>query len=55
MERAIKNGQPRDSGNIGYTKHRTKTNTKYTTQKTEIMSNKDLTKKTRANSGAHEV
>ena len=25
-QRAIKNGQSRDTGNIGYTRHRTKTN-----------------------------
>jgi len=32
----IKNGQSRDTGNIGYTRHRTKTNkTKNTTQKTK--------------------
>ena len=36
---ATKNGQSRDTGNIGHTRHRTKTNkTKNTTQKTKIMS-----------------
>jgi hypothetical protein len=39
----IKNGQSRDTGNIGYTRHRTKTNkTKNTAQKTK----KDDPKKT---------
>ena len=33
IEGAIKNGQSRETDNIGYTKHKTKTNiTKYTTQ-----------------------
>ena len=42
---AIKNGQSRDTGNIRYTRHRTKTNkTKNTTQKTKNMSNTDPTK-----------
>jgi hypothetical protein len=42
---AIKNGQSRDTDNIGYTRHRTKTNkTKSTTQKTKKMSNTDPTK-----------
>jgi hypothetical protein len=37
--------QSRDTGNIGYTRHRKKRNkTKYTTQKTRTMNNKDLTK-----------
>ena len=36
----IKNEQSRDTGNIGYTRHRTKTNKhKKTTPKTEKMSN----------------
>ena len=41
-EGAIKNGQSRsrDTGNIGYTRHKTKTNT---TQKTKQMSNTDPT------------
>jgi len=43
-EGAIKNGQPRDTGNIGYTRHRTKTIKKNTTQKTKDMSNTDPTK-----------
>jgi hypothetical protein len=42
---AIKNGQSRDTDNIGYTRQRTKTNkTKSTTQKTKKMSNTDPTK-----------
>jgi hypothetical protein len=42
---AIKNGKSRDTDNIGYTRHRTKTNkTKSTTQKTKKMSNTDPTK-----------
>ena len=41
-EGAIKNGQSRDTGNIGYTTHRMKTNkAKNTTQKTKNMSNTD--------------
>ena len=47
----IKNGQPRDTGNIGYTRHRTKTITKNTTQKTKEMSNTDPTKKPGVNPG----
>ena len=39
IEAAIKNGQSRDTGNIGYTRHRTKANkTKNTTQKTKMFS-----------------
>ena len=38
----IKNGQSRNTGNIGYTGHRRMTNkTKNTTQKTKMMSNTD--------------
>ena len=45
MEGVIRNGQSRETGNIGYTRHRTKTNkTKNTTQKTRKMSNTDPTK-----------
>ena len=41
----IKNGQSRDTGNIGYTRHWAKTNkSKNTKQKTKKMSNKDLIK-----------
>jgi len=41
----IKNGQSRDPSNIGYTRHRTKTNkAKNTTQTTKMMSNTDSTK-----------
>jgi len=42
-EGAIKNGQSRDTGNTGYTKHRMKTKQKTTTptQNTEEMSNMD--------------
>ena len=43
-EGGIHNGQSREIGNIGYTRHTTKTNqTKNTTQKTEMLSNKDPT------------
>ena len=42
-EGAIKNGQSRDTGNTGWTRHRTKTNqTKNTTQKTNNMCWKPL-------------
>jgi len=52
-ERAIKNGQARETGNIWYTRHRTKTNkTKNTTQKTKAMSNTDPTKNQGVNPGA---
>ena len=45
-KRAIKNGQTRDTGNIGYTRYRTETNKdKKTTQKTIIMSNTEATQK----------
>jgi len=45
-KRAIKNGQSRDTGNIGYTRYRTETNKeKKTTQKTKKMSNTDATQK----------
>jgi hypothetical protein len=38
-------GAIRETGNIGYTRHRRKTNnTKNTTQKTEMMSNIDPTR-----------
>ena len=41
---AIKYRRSRDTGNIGNTRHRTKTNkTKNTTQKTKKMSNMDST------------
>jgi hypothetical protein len=41
----IKNGQSRDPSNIGYTRHRTKTNkAKNTAQTTKMMSNTDSTK-----------
>ena len=44
-EGAIKNGQSRDTDNIGYTRHRTKTKkTQKKTQKTKNMSNMDPTK-----------
>ena len=44
-KRAIKNGQSRDTDNIGYTRQRTKTNkAKSTTQRTKKMSNTDPTK-----------
>jgi Sec-independent protein translocase protein TatA len=39
---AIKNGQSRETANIGYTRQRMKTNTtNNTTQKTKMMSNTD--------------
>jgi hypothetical protein len=41
-ERAIRNGQSRDTDNIGYTRHRAEINkAKNTTQKTKNMSNND--------------
>ena len=45
-EGEINNGQSRETGNTGYTRHRTMTNkTKITTQKTnKTMSNLGLTK-----------
>jgi len=46
-EGAIKNGQSRDTGNIGHTIHRTKINKAQKhnkTQKTKKMSNTDPTK-----------
>ena len=45
-EREIKNGQSRDTGNIGYTRHMTKTNKKHThtSQKTKTRSNTEPTK-----------
>jgi hypothetical protein len=44
-EGAIRNAKSRDTGNIGYTRHRTKSNkTKQTTQKTKKMRNTDTTK-----------
>jgi len=55
-EGPIKNGQSRDTGNVGYTRHRTKTNKKKNkkTQKTKKMSNNDSIKKQRMNSCARE-
>jgi hypothetical protein len=45
-EGAIKNRQSRETGNIEYTRHRTKTNkTNNTTQKTKKMSNTDPNKR----------
>ena len=44
-EGAIKNAKSRDTGNIGYTRHRTKTNkANNTTQKRKKMRNTDTTK-----------
>ena len=52
-EGAIKNGQSRETGNIRYTKHRTKTNkAKHTIQKTKKRSNTDSIKKHRRSRGA---
>jgi hypothetical protein len=43
----MKNGQSRQTGNIGYTRHKKKTNkTKNTTQKTRKLSNTNPTKNT---------
>ena len=54
-ERAIKNGQSRDTDNIGYTRHRAEINkAKHTAQKIKNMSNNDSIKKPRVNSGARE-
>ena len=54
-EGAIKNGQSRDTGNIGYTGQRRKTNkAKNTTQKTKKMSNTDHNQQPGVNSGASE-
>ena len=44
IERVIKNGQSRDIGNIGQTRHKTKVKKIKITQKTESMSNTDHTK-----------
>jgi len=53
---AIKNGQSRDTGNIGCTRHRTKTSkTKNTTQKTKKMSNTDAHKMPRVNTGGRDI
>ena len=41
---AIKNGQSRETGNIGNTRHKIKTNNKTITQKTKKMSKTNLTK-----------
>ena len=55
MEGAIKNRQPRDIGNIGHTRHGTKTNkAQNTTQKTKRMSNTDPTKYPGVNTGDNE-
>ena len=44
-EGVMKNGKFRDTGNIGYTRHRRKTNkTNNTTQKRKMMRNTDTTK-----------
>jgi hypothetical protein len=44
-EGAIKNAKSRDTGNIGYTRHRTKTNkADNTTQEIKKMRNTDTTK-----------
>jgi hypothetical protein len=47
---------PLDTGNIGFTRHRTKTKLNYKkniTQKTKKMSNTNLPPKTGVNPGAH--
>jgi hypothetical protein len=45
-ERAIQNGKSIETGNTGYTRHRTKTSkTKNTTQKTKKMNNTDPIRK----------
>ena len=54
--REIKNGQSRETGNIGYSRHKMKTNkTKNTTQKTKTMSNTDPTKNPGVNPDAREA
>jgi hypothetical protein len=54
--RQAKQKQSRDTGNIGYTRHRTKTNkTKNTTQKTKKMSNTDAHKMPRVNTGGRDI
>jgi hypothetical protein len=46
----MRNGQSRDTSNIGHTRHRTKANkTKNTTQEIKKIRNTDLTKKTGVN------
>ena len=51
----MKNGQSRETGNIVYTRHRTKTNKiKNTTQKAKKISNKDPTKIPGVNPGTRE-
>ena len=47
---AIKNGQPRDTGNIRYTRHRMKT--KNAILETKTMGNMDTTQKPGMNPGA---
>jgi len=53
---ANENGQYRDTGNIGHTKHMTKTNkhTHNKTRKSKKMSKHGVTKITWVNPGAHE-
>ena len=51
-ERTAKNGQSRDTGNIGHTRYKPKTNkqntkTQHNTKKAKKMSNKDVNKATR--------
>jgi hypothetical protein len=60
-EGATKNGRSRDTGNIGHTRHRTKTNNNNnkkpkhnTTQTTKEMSNTNPSKKSGVNLGARE-
>jgi hypothetical protein len=54
--RQAKQKQSRDTGNIGCTRHRTKTSkTKNTTQKTKKMSNTDAHKMPRVNTGGRDI
>ena len=50
----MKNGQSRDTGNIRYTRHRTKTNKTKTQHRKKKMSNNGPNPKPAVNSGAHE-
>ena len=53
-EGSIKNGQPRDTENIGYTRHRAKANKTKPTPKTKEMPNKNPTKTPRVDTGTRE-
>ena len=53
---AIKNGQSRDTGNIGHTRHKTKKQNKKqnTTQQAKAINNTNPTKKLGVNPGAED-